>query len=58
MTPENVYFKSLVRDEIERWPGKDAKQIFRTKRQKAEEEYLSLLEESNLSEPIKDFLNE
>jgi hypothetical protein len=49
--------KALVRDEIERWLGKDAKDRFRKKRDKAIDDYNELLEESNLSEPINDFLN-
>jgi hypothetical protein len=56
ITPDKA--RSLVRDEIERWLGKDAKKRFQKKRDKAQEEYLSLLDKSNLAEPIRDFLNE
>jgi hypothetical protein len=56
VTPDKA--RKLVRDEIEHWLGKDAKKRFEKKRQKAQEEYLSLLEESNLRQPIEDFLNE
>jgi hypothetical protein len=54
-TPDKA--RSLVRDEIERWLGNDAKDRFRAKRNKAIDEYAQLLEDSNLEEPINDFLN-
>ena len=54
-TPDKAV--ELVRNEIERWLGKDARDRFKKKRDKAIEEYNELLEESNLSEPINDFLN-
>lgn len=56
ITPDKA--KSLVRDEIEKWLGKDAKSRFRAKTQKAIRDYEQLLEDSNLREPIEDFLNQ
>lgn len=49
--------KKLVRDEIEKWLGKDAKSRFALKRKEAQEAYEALLEESNLREPIQEFLD-
>ena len=46
---------SLIRTEIERWVGKEAKDRFRKKRIAANIEYDNLLEESGLREPIEKF---
>lgn len=49
--------QELIEQEIERWLGKDAKERFQVKRDAADEKYKQLLEDSNLEEPIEDFLN-
>lgn len=48
--------EELIRNEIEKWVGKDAKERFRLKRVAANIEYDNLLVDSHLEQPIKDFL--
>lgn len=49
--------EELIRQEIEKWVGKDAKERFRVKREAANKEYAQLLQDSNLEEPIQEFLD-
>lgn len=54
-TPKRA--EELIRGEIEKWLGKEAKNRFAEKRREAKEKYDELLEESNLTDAINDFLN-
>lgn len=49
--------EELIRNEIEKWVGTEAKERFRIKRDAADEEYAQLLKDSNLEEPIQEFLD-
>lgn len=54
-TPKTA--RQLVRDAIEGYVGKGAKDRFAKKREKVEEDYLEVLTESGLATPIRSFLN-
>lgn len=55
-TPKKA--EQLVRDEIEKWLEKGARDRFKKKRDAAQVEYLDLLDESDLKEPIELFLDQ
>jgi hypothetical protein len=54
-TPKKA--EELIRGEIESWLGKGARNRFAEKRADAKMKYADLLEDSELSAPIQDFLN-
>jgi len=55
-TPKKA--EQLVRSEIEKWLGGGARSRFKEKRDAAQKEYLEILDQSDLKEPIETFLDE
>ena len=49
--------KKLIKTEIEKWLGTDSLSRFKDKRNEVRTNYLKVLDDSNLEQPIREFLN-
>lgn len=54
-TPKEA--KKLIKTEIEKWLGTDSLSRFKDKRNEVRTNYLKVLDDSNLEQPIREFLN-